>query len=376
MEKFTVIILHYNQMEYIETAILSALNQTYKNIELIIADDGSKQFDKTKVNQIIKKHNKNNIEYKILVSEKNIGTVRNLNNAIKNSTGDYILCFAADDKLAEKGVLQKYYESFQKTRYNVISSNWIMCNSNLEPIKKYQKVLFLMKYNFLGIMRLYAKMCCYNIYGAGSTCYRREVFEKHGLFDERYKLIEDWPYWLHLLNNGEKIYYRNFDGLLHRDGGVSATVENKISKTKQIFYEELLQTIHYEILPNINKFNIFSRFKIIKYYHGHINNCGKYINVDDEYGILNKLLDDNKWVRKLWILEKINPRIFEKVRNLFKNNIVVPLTFVFTILVMVFIMNFFVIENKILLPIIISVVYLIIYYIVSIIKKVLITRKR
>ena len=49
MEKFTVIITHYNQMQYIEEALKSVLKQSYKNIELIVADDCSMQFNKKKV---------------------------------------------------------------------------------------------------------------------------------------------------------------------------------------------------------------------------------------------------------------------------------------------------------------------------------------
>ena len=51
MEKFTVIITHYNQMQYIEEALKSVLKQSYKNIELIVADDCSIQFNKKKVKE-------------------------------------------------------------------------------------------------------------------------------------------------------------------------------------------------------------------------------------------------------------------------------------------------------------------------------------
>ncbi len=369
MEKFSIIILHYNQMEYIEGALKSVLTQTYPNVELVIMDDFSKQFDKKKVEEILKKYNQNHFDYKIIANKENIGTVKTINKALKNVTGDYILCFAADDELASNHVLKLYYDSFQKTKCNVITSNWIMCDENLNYIKKYQNSFFLMKYNYLNIKKQYAKMCCYNIYGAGSTCYRKKVFEKNGFFDERYKLIEDWTYWLHLLNNGEKIYYQNFDGLLHRDGGVSATVETKISNTKKIFYEEVLKTIHYEILPNLSIFNAISRFKIIKYYHGHVNNCSKYINVEKEYPKINNLINNDKALKFIWIYDKIRPHAYTKIKNLFKNDIMVLISFILTVVTMFIVTYFFSIKN-IILPILISILYFVIYYFGCILKKV------
>ena len=58
MTKFSVVITHYNQMNYIEEAIKSVCNQNYKSVELIVADDCSKDFKKNIVKNMIKKYNK------------------------------------------------------------------------------------------------------------------------------------------------------------------------------------------------------------------------------------------------------------------------------------------------------------------------------
>ena len=128
MEKYTIVLLHYNQMEYIEEAIISVMKQDYKNIELIIADDCSPQFDYKKIEKMIKKHNKHNFEYKILSMKKNSGTVKNLNSAIKKATGDFIHFLASDDALYNSKVVSRFVKEFKDKNKNIITAQCIMCD--------------------------------------------------------------------------------------------------------------------------------------------------------------------------------------------------------------------------------------------------------
>lgn len=54
MKLYTIVLTHYNQMEYIEEALDSVFIQNYPNIELLITDDASKNFDENKVTEYIK----------------------------------------------------------------------------------------------------------------------------------------------------------------------------------------------------------------------------------------------------------------------------------------------------------------------------------
>ncbi len=91
MKKVSVIIAAYNCELYVEEAIRSILDQTYTNLEVLIADDGSTDstkdiIDSLEDNRIIRYHN-----------EKNIGLLRTWNRLIPLTTGVYITWQDADD---------------------------------------------------------------------------------------------------------------------------------------------------------------------------------------------------------------------------------------------------------------------------------------
>jgi glycosyltransferase involved in cell wall biosynthesis len=90
-EKVSILMPVRNEEKYIEESVQSILNQTYKNYELIIVDDGST--DDTL--DILKKYNSfSNIT---VFPTSGIGKNAALNLAFKNSTGRYICYFAGDD---------------------------------------------------------------------------------------------------------------------------------------------------------------------------------------------------------------------------------------------------------------------------------------
>lgn len=88
--KVSVIIPAYNKAELTRIAILSVLNQTYNNIEIIVIDDGS--LDNTK--EIVKNINDSRIKY---FYKKNGGACSARNYGIKKSNGKFLAFLDCDD---------------------------------------------------------------------------------------------------------------------------------------------------------------------------------------------------------------------------------------------------------------------------------------
>ena len=91
MKKISVLMPAYNAEKYIGEAIESILNQTYKDFEFIIINDGS--IDRTE--DIILSYDDPRIIY--LKNKENSGIVASLNNGLKQAKGQYVARMDADD---------------------------------------------------------------------------------------------------------------------------------------------------------------------------------------------------------------------------------------------------------------------------------------
>ena len=373
MKKFSVIITHYNQMRFIKEALDSVFCQTYKNIELIVADDGSPTFDRKKVERYIKNKNKKHFEYKILDSKINLGTVKNINNAIKITTGDYIMFFAADDKLYDENVVSNFVKAFQNERRNVITTQCLLYDENFKKlfgkfVNKYKSWLF----NFKSSRSNYARMAIGCCYGSGGTAYRKEVFKKYGLFDERYIFVEDLSYWLKILREGEKLYYCNFNTLCHRDGGISHSVYSEYTIPKHVrqYYFDILNIYGNEIFPYFEKFNIIEKYKILSKYHETTSYYSSFVpEIVEYFKVYDEIKNKYKKFNIIWKLtifyRYFKTFIIKRIKILIKYNQVVVINFLSWLLFNIFITNNLKISNLNLVLLIYLVSYFIIFAIIN-----------
>lgn len=87
----SVVIPCYNHEKYVEQSLNSVFNQTYKNIELIVVDDGSSDNSVAVVKRIKEKHDFT------FITQENMGVCKTLNKAISLSKGKYVAVLASDD---------------------------------------------------------------------------------------------------------------------------------------------------------------------------------------------------------------------------------------------------------------------------------------
>ena len=325
---FSILVLNYNNFDYLFNMLDSIYNQTYDDIEIIIADDGSSYFDKNKIIQYINKKERK-FKTSIYVNNSNIGTVKTINKYLAKLSGDYFLITSSDDVFANNDVIENFVKYFSKTNSNIVTAQWIICNNDLKVINNYIPQNKIEKYNN-NQKELLFDMCKSNRFGAGSTAYKKEIFNKYK-FDESYKYLEDWPFWLKLLFNGEKIYFADFDCLLHRSGGISEITY--ITESKKIFIKELMETFHKEIIPNLDKFNYYKQYSILNSYKFYIEYYGKYIDISIYDNELKKIIYNNKKIKFFYYLKIYNPHLIGKILNIIKYNRIVLLSFVLTIVI-------------------------------------------
>lgn len=183
----SVIIPTFNRSHCLKNAIFSVLNQTYKNLELIIVDDCST--DKTK--DLIKTFNDERLKYIFLMENKGAAHCRNI--GIQNSSGEYICFLDSDDEWHLNKIeyqLSKMEDgdaSFSDCQY--ISKNSISVKNN----SHYNN-----EHDFL--------FGCH-INPGSSLIVKRPIFEKIGFFDDSFKRLEDWDWLIRFYANGLKMIH-------------------------------------------------------------------------------------------------------------------------------------------------------------------------
>lgn len=176
--KVTIVLPTYNGAKYLRQSIDSCLNQTYKNIELIIVDDGS--IDETR--QIIRSYEDDRIKY--IKHDKNEHLPQALNTGFKMATGEY-LTWTSDDNYYAEDAIESMVVVLQTNRMiDFAYANYYIIN---DVSKVVQSITVgpndnLREYNCIGPCFLY----------------RRKVYEAIGGYNPDALLAEDYEYWIRI----------------------------------------------------------------------------------------------------------------------------------------------------------------------------------
>lgn len=176
---------------YLREAIESALNQTFKDFELIIVDDGSTDHTKEVCVPYLED---SRVHY---IFQPNGGPASARNAGISASTGEFI-CFLDDDDLWKAEKLQRQIEYIDAQLSNF--SNWGMVFTWVELIDAQGNIIGYRGHQQTGL--IYKDLFFGNIIDAtSSVLVKREVLDQVGFFDEKNKQCEDWDMWLRIAKN-------------------------------------------------------------------------------------------------------------------------------------------------------------------------------
>ena len=140
MEKVTIIIPIYNVEKYVGEAIESVMNQTYKNIEIILVDDGSTD----RSGEICDEYQKKDDRIKVIHQE-NGGLPIARNAGLENATGKYIMFLDSDDILVQNAC-EAMYNKIEEKNADYVVGNYINMDEDgrdwdkpIFPFEKYQE---------------------------------------------------------------------------------------------------------------------------------------------------------------------------------------------------------------------------------------------
>ena len=310
-KKFSVIILCYRHFEYLHSAIESVLQQNYDNIELIVSDDHSDGFPFDDIGSFIQERKKENVTNVVIRQEKeNSGTVRHINHAVKDASGDYIVLLAGDDALYDKDVLSNYVTHFQSAPKDCLveMAQTAMYDEQLTTVLDYylkdavRRAIEETASDGSKLRRMLIK------YGAclpsTSTCFKRRFFDEVGYFDERYVLVEDYPMHYKLAETNRIIHYADFLAIKHRSGGISHGQSNTLSKSRILYLTDTENMIKEIVMPNLNCLDEHDRDVV------RTRQMRQLLSIQYQ-----KARSENNYLKLLWLAIK-NPAIaYKKIRS-------------------------------------------------------------
>lgn len=191
--KISVITPLYNGAKTLERTMKSVLQQTFKDFEFIIVDDGSSDNSV----EIVKSFDDKRI---VLIQQENAGASAARNHGIRSAKADIIAFIDADD-LWHPDRLAKDYELFVNSEFKekVLLTNYYMMNPD------YEVVHFPPERNFHGLLRSVEYFHPF-FYNPGASMMNKSVIEKIGYFNDKSFHHEDYEFALRLVDNFPFIY--------------------------------------------------------------------------------------------------------------------------------------------------------------------------
>lgn len=260
----TVFIVTYNSQNYIIEALESVKSQTYQNIELVVSDDCSKDDTLKRVKEWVCQNGERFIRTTVVESPINTGTSANYNRAVRACHGEWLKMLDGDDIITPNCIDDNLNFIAHNPDVQVVFSNYIrfagnkpglMTSGDMSPKAKFffslpqqDQTKYLLRGNILP----------------SQTCFIKASILKENPYNEKYRLLEDYPMWLHLSDIGIPFYYFDIITALYRQ-------EDSVSKNrKELFprvYTEMKRDYFLNDMMNlITKYNEREAYDYLRKY--------------------------------------------------------------------------------------------------------------
>lgn len=198
MDMISVIMPVYNVEKYIRQGIESVLNQTYKKLEIILVDDGSKDSSGNICDEYAKKDNRIKVIHK-----ENGGVSSARNTGMHIATGKYIMFIDPDD-FYENNACELLYNAIEQKKVDYVIANYVYTTHKGE---KWKKNMFSVNNNFEVSIKDYKKALFVMNSVIWNKIFKREFVEKHKLRFVEGVLAEDAVFSMSCYAYAKKAYY-------------------------------------------------------------------------------------------------------------------------------------------------------------------------
>lgn len=254
----TVAVITYNSEKYVLETLESVAQQTYKNIELIISDDASTDNTLTICREWLKTNKNLFIRTLLIEVQLNTGVGANSNRATIAAQGKWLKTLAGDDALLPNCIednveyvnrhpdVKVLFSRIEVYKDEFIHSNLLKVTPGV-PLSP-QSILSLNKSAESQYKML---LLADRIHFTPSVFIDRNAKIAVGGLDERFKILEDYPFWITLTKNGYKLFFMNKITVKYRQHSmaINNTGKNFIVNPNYFKSEEFRKKYTYPHLP-------------------------------------------------------------------------------------------------------------------------------
>ncbi|WP_443938111.1 glycosyltransferase family 2 protein [Pedobacter sp. MW01-1-1] len=237
----------YNCIDYIKDTIECICGQTYKNLEILVVNDGAD----VNIKQAVLSFEDSRIS--IFDIDKG-GASRARNYGYKKSSGKYILFFDSDDFLLPNFITTQF-RAIENREDIVVFSDWgRFYNDDLSTFRK--ESVPNGRISFYDWIKIYWQSG-QTMTNPGRALIPKNLIEKAGLWDESLSLNDDFEFFSRIFQNCTEIIFNNKSSLFYRSG-MNSLSNAKNSEAYQSLYSSIVKSIAVaqESYPNNSEINL------------------------------------------------------------------------------------------------------------------------
>lgn len=310
MPKFSIIVPMYNVEDYIEKCIYSILNQTFKDFELIIVDDGATDRSAERAQKIVEE----NPEKIKLIHQENKGLGGARNTGLLNATGEYIWFIDSDDSIKENA-LEEINAFIDKHQVQMVIFDYCTVDENdtmIDMVYGYDKADEVFSMENCPEMLFMPNSACNKVYERSLFEKTKVSFPEREWFEDLSTIIKIYPFiekagylnqcfYLYFQRSGSIMYNKNTDRNREIISAVNSLI--KFYKDNNLFEKykeeiEYLAVLHIYVLASVRVIKADSKSKLLDEFKEYIQaNFPQYLgnkyvlNMSKKEKLIIKLLD-------------------------------------------------------------------------------------
>lgn len=288
----SIIVITYNSAKFVLETLKSTKAQTYKNIELIVSDDCSTD-DTVKLCAKWLENNKDRFfRITLITSPKNTGIAPNCNRGLKAAEGEWAKFIAGDDILLDTCLHDNIdFISSSDSNIRILCSDMQMIyqKSNYQSIGEMYQIDTAFFHESISSHRQHQMLLKGDRVPTPTTMIQKSLLLELNGFDERFPMMEDYPFWLKATKNGVVIKYMPKTTVLYRVHAASVFTSTLID------HKHIVNEHYYKNVRPFEKFYIFPFLNITERLKRQLNffRMGLIIFIgNDKKSLVTNLIND------------------------------------------------------------------------------------